>query len=86
MAAVDRVRALFERAASAKVTPSELDAARRELEQEDAAAALDPRRRVIATWRGTTVSEPPLDAARLAKWLSGLRRSATVVVNVASRG
>jgi hypothetical protein len=85
-AAVERLRALFERVALGKVTAAELDLARHELEREDASAALDPRRRVIATWRGAPATEPALDGARLARWLSGLRRSATVVVNVAPRG
>ena len=85
--AVERLRALFERLTTGKAPQSDVDLARRELEQQDAADALDPRRRAIATWRGATrPAEPPLDAARLGKWLAGLRRSATVVVNVAPRG
>jgi hypothetical protein len=83
-AAVDRIRALFDRLATSKLAPSELDYARRELAREDAAEALDPRRRAIGTWRGTLrAPEPPLDAPRLERWLASLRRSATVVVNVA---
>jgi len=85
-AAVDRVRALFDRLASSKLAPSDVDYARRELEREDAGEALDPRRRAVATWRGIApAADPPLDAARLAQWLASLRRSATVVVNVAPR-
>ncbi len=84
--AVDRIRALFDRLATSKLPASDLEYARRELEREDAAEALDPRRRAVGTWRGSLrASEPPLDAARLAQWLASLRRSATVVVNVAPR-
>lgn len=85
--AVDRIRALFDRLATSKLAPSDVDYARRELEREDAAEALDPRRRVVGTWRGTArATDPPLDATRLAQWLASLRRSATVVVNVVPRG
>ena len=85
-AAVDRVRALIERVASGRVAPTEFEAARRELAQSEAGELLDPRRRVVATWRGVTRAEPPLDLGRLLAWLATLRRSGTVVVNVASRG
>ena len=86
-AAVERLRALFERLASGHLAQSDVDYARRELERADAAETLDPRRRAVAAWRNTgRAPEPPLDAARLAKWLTSLRRSATVVVNVAPRG
>jgi hypothetical protein len=86
-AAVDRIRALFDGLVSAKLAPPDVEDARRELERQDSAEAVDPRRRVVGTWRGTPrPAEPPLDAARLAKWLATLRRSATVLVNVAPRG
>jgi hypothetical protein len=85
-AAVARLRALFERLATARFPQSDVDYARRELERADAAEALDPRRRVVAAWRNTSRGPEPLDGTRLAKWLASLRRSATVVVNVAPRG
>ena len=86
-AAVERLRALFERLATARFPPSDVDYARRELERADAAEALDPRRRVVAAWRNTSrTAEPALDSARLTRWLASLRRSATVVVNVVPRG
>jgi hypothetical protein len=86
-AAVERLRALFERLATARFAQSDVDYARRELERADAAEALDPRRRVVAAWRNTgRTPEPPLDSARLTRWLASLRRSATVVVNVVPRG
>jgi hypothetical protein len=85
--ALERLRALFERLASGRLAQSDVDFARRELAQSDAAELLDPRRRVVATWRNARpVPEPPLDAARLAKWLGTLRRSGAVVVNVVPRG
>jgi hypothetical protein len=84
--ALARLRALFERLVSGKVAPSDLDFARRKLEQSDAGELLDPRRRAIATWRNARpAAEPPLDAARLAQWLATLRRSGAVVVNVVPR-
>jgi hypothetical protein len=86
-AAVNRLRALFDHLGTDRIPPGDVEYARRELEREDAAEALDPRRRVIAAWRNVNrPAEAPLDAARLAKWLTSLRRSATVVVNVAPRG
>jgi hypothetical protein len=85
-AAVERVRALVERLASGRLAAADIETARRELAQSEATELLDPRRRLIATWRGVARAEPPLDAARLFAWLASLRRSGAVVVNVASRG
>jgi len=85
-AAVERVRTLLERLASGRLAPGDVDTARRELAQGEALELLDPRRRLVATWRGVTRAEPPLDLGRLLAWLATLRRSGAVVVNVASRG
>lgn len=85
-AAVDRVRALVDRLAQGRLAAADIETARRELAQSEATELMDPRRRLIATWRGITRAEPPLDAARLFAWLATLRRSGAVVVNVASRG
>jgi hypothetical protein len=85
--AVERLRGLFERLATGKIAASDADFARRELERSDM-ELFDPRRRVIATWRGlpARAERPVLDAARLTQWLATLRRSGAVVVNVAPRG
>jgi hypothetical protein len=86
-AAVDRLRQLVDRLIAGKIAQADVDYARHELERQDANEALDPRRRAVLTWRTPSRSaEAPLDATRLAKWLASLRRSATVVVNVAPRG
>jgi hypothetical protein len=86
-AAVDRLRQLFDYLAGGRLAPSDVEYARRELERQDAAEALDPRRRLVLTWRSPSRgAEPPLDATRLARWLASLRRSGTVVVNVTPRG
>jgi hypothetical protein len=85
--ALTRLRALFERLATSPVAPADVAFARRELEQADAGELLDPRRRAVALWRQARAApEPPLDAARLSKWLATLRRSSAVVVNVVPRG
>ena len=85
--AVERLRQLFERLATGRVaTQADVDLARRELAQGEAGELLDPRRRVVATFRGATKPEPVLDASRLAAFLATLRRGGTVVVHVASRG
>jgi hypothetical protein len=83
--AVERLRALLERLASGRVAPADVELARRELAQAEAGELLDPRRRVVAAFRGPR-AEPPLDAARFSAFLASLRRSGTVVVNVVSRG
>jgi hypothetical protein len=84
--ALARLRGLFERLVSGKVAPADVDFARRALEQSDAGELIDPRRRAVATWRNARPApEPPLDAARLAKWLATLRQGGAVVVNVLPR-
>jgi len=83
-AAVARVRALLDRLATAKPAASDVEIARRELARGEAREPFDPRRRLIATWRGAR-AEPALDAARLAAWFSALRRGSTVTVHVSTR-
>jgi hypothetical protein len=84
-AAVARVRALLDRLATAKPAASDVEIARRELARGEAREPFDPRRRLIATWRGATRGEPALDAARLAAWFTALRRGSTVTVHVSTR-
>ena len=85
--AVDRLRQLFDRLSTGRIaTQADVDLARRELAQGEAGELLDPRRRVVATFRGATKPEAPLDVSRLSAFLATLRRGGTVVVHVASRG
>jgi len=84
-AAVERVRALFDRLATPGAVPArDLALAQKELERTEAAERLDPRFRAIELFLG---AEAPgaLDPARLAQFLASLERQSAVLVNVAPR-
>jgi hypothetical protein len=84
-AAVERVRALFDRLAlPGAVSARDFSLAQRELERAEAAERLDPRFRAIELFLG---AEAPgaLEHARLAQFLASLERQSAVLVNVAPR-
>jgi hypothetical protein len=84
-AAIERVRALFDRLASpGSVSVRDFTLAQKELERLEAAERLAPRFRAIELFLG---AEPPgpLDHARLAQFLASLERQSSVLVNVAPR-
>jgi hypothetical protein len=84
-AAVERVRALFDRlAAPGAVSVRDFQLAQKELERTEAAERLDPRFRAIELFLGADVPGP-LEHARLAQFLASLERQSAVLVNVAPR-
>ena len=79
--AVAQVRGLLQRLAQGAVTEQELKLARRHFEEQELAAALDPRRRVVDLWRGEKRAAPP-DLGALRRFLRALRADNHVVVRV----
>jgi hypothetical protein len=84
-AAIERIRALFDRlAAPGAVSVRDFTLAQKELERAEAAERLDPRFRAIELFLGAD-APGPLDHARLAQFLASLERPSAVLVNVAPR-
>jgi hypothetical protein len=84
-AAVERVRALFDRlAAPGAVSVRDFTLVQKELERAEAAERLDPRFRVIDLFLGGELPGP-LDQGRLSQFLVSLERQSAVLVNVAPR-
>jgi hypothetical protein len=56
--AVQQTRALFERLRSGAVTAADLDRALARHARAELAKSLDPRARLVSTWRGTSLASP----------------------------
>jgi len=81
-AAVAQVRGLFDRLRQGSLTAADLAHATALLADRDLAASLDPSRRALALWRGTTPSPAPSADALRAFASSTLRDEALIIVAV----
>jgi hypothetical protein len=81
--AVAQVRALLERLGRGAVSQEDVVLAERELSRAELETSLDPRRRIIDLFRGTT-QQPPLDLATLRAFQARLAGSHHTVVYVRS--
>ncbi len=83
-AAVLEVRRVLERLAQAPLSGEELGAVQRSAERQALAASLDPRRRIVDLWRGTT-APAALGPGSVRSFQQALNPSAEVVVYVTHR-